>query len=174
MGKTATSAGLTFVELLIVVSIITVLSAAAIPGFNTYITNQNLKQSVEQIKSDLRTVQNNVLGGAMAAEPGVEYWGIDFSTTPYRFKTYDFSGGFPSEQQAGKNLVGDVEVKNAPIILFEMFTGNAFVPGVTRCDNTGSNCSIIIGASSASGNECSSIRVNSAGALLKVEGVVCP
>lgn len=80
----------TLVELLVVVSIITVVTGAMIPSFAGYLKQQNLIQAQEQLKSDLRSVQNKALTGAMADKlingNQVTHWGLVFPTT----STYDY------------------------------------------------------------------------------------
>ena len=85
------SKGFTLLELLIAVSIISILSAGIIPSFSSYIRNQNLKQAQEWVKSDLRSVQNRALTGALSntiiGGLAIEYWGITFTggTEPYSY-----------------------------------------------------------------------------------------
>lgn len=75
-------AGFTLIELLISITIITIITAGIIPAFSNYIRNQNLKQAQEQLKSDLRTVQNKALTGALSDQTVggnlMKYWVIKF------------------------------------------------------------------------------------------------
>jgi len=77
------SKGFTLIELLVVMSIIAILGGSIIPSFSTYLKDQNLKQAQEQLKSDLRTIQNKALTGASSNEEIPEdsgnrarYWGV--------------------------------------------------------------------------------------------------
>jgi len=76
--------GFTLIELLISVTIITIITAGIVPAFSNYIRNQNLKQAQEQLKSDLRTVQNKALTGALSDQTVggsgslMKYWVIKF------------------------------------------------------------------------------------------------
>jgi type II secretory pathway pseudopilin PulG len=78
------SAGFTLIELLISASIVMIIAAGIIPSFSGYIKDQNLKQAQEQLKSDLRTIQNRALTGALSdvtmGTPAVPvlYWGVVF------------------------------------------------------------------------------------------------
>jgi prepilin-type N-terminal cleavage/methylation domain-containing protein len=83
------SNGFTLVEIIVVVSIIAIISGGIVPSFFRYIDNQNLKQAKEQLRSDLRTIQNRALTGAlsdymfdMGFEGGpdepAKYWGVYF------------------------------------------------------------------------------------------------
>ncbi|MBD3366429.1 prepilin-type N-terminal cleavage/methylation domain-containing protein [candidate division WWE3 bacterium] len=171
--------GYTFVELLIVVSLITILAGAAIPGFTNYTRNQNLKQSTAQLKDSLRSAQNNALGGLKSADAGVGYWGVQFADGTNAYDLYTFSEALDSfsKEDTFDPLIGDIEVKNSNVILFDMFTGNAYTTGgspATPCDANGSNCFVIIGESDATGAECVSILANTPGGLLVEEGVTCP
>ena len=64
MRKAALYYGFTMIELLIVVAIMSILTGAILPGFNSYVTNQNLRQAQEQIKNDLRSTQIKALAGS--------------------------------------------------------------------------------------------------------------
>ena len=172
------SKGFSFVELLIVVSLITLISGAVLPGFNSYIRTQNLKQAAEQIAGDLRTVQNKSLGGVLSSEPSVAYWGASSSSGSYAlsFNTFSASGAAPPDSDKAATLPGGVEIKKYFLVLFDMFKGNGHrisgsPPSVTRCNSTGSNCKVIVGLPDAS--VCSSISVNTAGAIIIHEGVSC-
>jgi len=79
------SKGFTLLELLISISIIGIIAGGIIPSFSGYIKNQNLQQAQEMLKSELRTVQNKALTGALSDNqipPGsgnyVQYWGVSF------------------------------------------------------------------------------------------------
>lgn len=48
-----------------VVSIIAIIGGGIIPSFSQYLNDQNLKQAQEQLKSDLRTIQNKALTGPL-------------------------------------------------------------------------------------------------------------
>ena len=171
--------GFSFIELLIVVSLITLVSGAILPGFNSYIRTQNLKQAAEQIAGDLRTVQNKALSGVLSSEPSVAYWGASSSSGSYAlsFNTFSASGAASNSDKAA-TLPGGVEIKNSFLVLFDMFKGNGWyrlsgsTPFITRCDLTGSKCRVVVGMPGAT--SCSSISVNTAGAIIIQEGVSCP
>ena len=73
----------TLIELLLVVTIISIITVGVIPAFSTYIRNQNLKQAQEQIKSDLRSTQNKALTGSLSDQSvsgsPMKFWGIKFT-----------------------------------------------------------------------------------------------
>jgi len=170
--------GFSFVELLVVVSLITLISGAVLPGFNSYIKSQNLKQAAEQVASDLRTVQNKALGGVLSSDPSVVYWGASSSSgSPFvSFNTFSGSGSAQSNNEKSPNLPGDLLIRNNFLILFDMFKGNGYTLSgsplsVTRCNATGSNCRIKVGLADAT--NCSAVLVNTAGAIIIQEGVPC-
>lgn len=75
------SKGFTLIELLVVMSVVAIIGGGIIPSFSKYTKDQNLKQAQEQLKSDLRTVQNRALTGAMSnvekpAGTRIRYWGV--------------------------------------------------------------------------------------------------
>lgn len=86
------SKGFTLLELLISVSIIGILAAGIIPSFNSYIKNQNIRQAQEQIKSDLRSIQNRALTGSSSTKliggSTVKYWVARFTNTSGDYQYY--------------------------------------------------------------------------------------
>lgn len=116
------SNGFTLVEIIIVVSIIAIISGGIVPSFFRYIDNQNLKQAKEQLKSDLRTIQNRALTGALSdytftvggkKEP-VRYWVVYFQNNSGTYSASITSRGsgcppYPSSNQATYNLPNDIK-----------------------------------------------------------------
>ena len=74
MNKSALPTGFTLIELLIVVSIISVLTGSILPSFNTYITNQNLRQAQEQVKNDMKSTQIKALAGAFSDDSNIKFF----------------------------------------------------------------------------------------------------
>lgn len=114
------SKGFTLIELLVSMSIIAIISGGIVPTFTSYVKNQNLKQAQEQLKSDLRTVQNRALTGALSNytfDNGslAQYWGVSFpsgsGSSMTVFISNSDSGGCPpdpSVQQSRINLSSNV------------------------------------------------------------------
>jgi prepilin-type N-terminal cleavage/methylation domain-containing protein len=89
----------TLIELLMVVSIITILAGATIPSFTGYLKGQTLKNAKEQFKNDLRSIQNKSLTGSLSDQnivgggvnsPGspVRYWIVKFWFGQNYYRTY--------------------------------------------------------------------------------------
>ena len=165
------SAGFTLIELLITVTIVAILSMAALPNFRTYIHTQNLKQSASQVESDLRTAQINAMGGTLSDE--VSYWGIRFTSgsPEYSFVTSNSSYENIVDHGDPEALLADIVVRNDATIWFQRYTGDAFVTGGDSCSLDEENCVVYVGA--PSDTICSRILVNSAGAILKEDDVDC-
>ena len=120
------SNGFTLVEIIIVVSIIAIISGGIVPSFFRYIDNQNLKQAKEQLKSDLRTIQNRALTGALSdyvfdtgeeKEP-VGYWAVYFQDNSGTYSVSITSRGsgcppYPAFHQATYNLPNDIKYDGA-------------------------------------------------------------
>ena len=85
------SKGFTLIEVLISISIIGILTAGIVPTFSGYVKNQNLKQAQEDLKSNLRSVQNRALTGSYSDleldGERILYWAIKFEDG---FSTYDY------------------------------------------------------------------------------------
>ena len=86
-----TENGFTLIELLISISIIVIVTGALVPSFSNYIRTQNLRQAQEQLRSDLRSIQNKALTGTLSSETfsgnPIKYWGVRFAKNS---GTYDF------------------------------------------------------------------------------------
>lgn len=82
------SSGFTLIELMIVLALVALVAGLLIPGFTSYIKNQAKHQALEQVKSDLRTIQNRALTGVSASD-SVNYWGVKFisKTSQYYYFT---------------------------------------------------------------------------------------
>lgn len=111
--------GFTLIELLLVVTIISIITVGIIPGFSNYIKNQNLKQSQEQIKSDLRSTQNKALTGSLSDQlvggVAMNFWGMKFtnesSSYDYFISVVDTSCPPPSTSQGSGKLSNGLVVK---------------------------------------------------------------
>lgn len=122
----------TLAELLISVSVIVILSGALIPSFVGYIRNQNLKQAKEQIKSDLRTIQNNALTDSIPLGTLADdsmYWGVSFnagSDTYYYFvsNTDSSCDGMQDEDKSYK-LTEDITAVADYCVFFSFNNGSA-------------------------------------------------
>lgn len=172
----AYSFGFTLIELLVVISIIAIITGAIVPNFNTYIKNQNLRQSGDQIKTDLRSVQNRALTG-VGYDINKGYWGVKFdtgvSTTRYYYFTVDKNAdlqtacnGAPTTE-ASKVFPGDVVLKNDVCVFFSFANGD-----VTTIPNN--TYDVIFGELAATGASCGSVTLNSTGLIKTVEDVTCP
>jgi prepilin-type N-terminal cleavage/methylation domain-containing protein len=138
--KTTSSAGFTLLELMIVVVIIGIVTAGIVPGFSSYIRNQNLKQAQEQLKSDMRTVQNKALTGALSSSTfaggvNVKYWGIKFvngqSAYDYFVSTTDAgcpagppygAGVYQGKDAFNSNL--DIQSAGTQCVFFSLTSGD--------------------------------------------------
>ncbi len=130
--------GFTLIELLITISIITIITGASLPSFNSYIKNQNVKQSQEKVKDDLRTVQNRALNGqdaeVLLSGNKVNYWGIEFAqgeaAYTYFISTDTSSCGPAANRQdfrVSEILPGDNVVRSEDgCVFFSFENGDAF------------------------------------------------
>src|SRR3989338_1168439 len=161
--------GFTLVELLISVSIILILSGILIPSFSGYLNNQNVLQGAEQLKSDLRTVQNKALT-RVGADTEAKYWGLkiasDSANKYYFFNSTnnaqaDCDSG--STSTASVKLPGDVIIRNCGTsfcVFFNMVNGDV---NMVKPAGTGSN-RISLGYPN-SGSNCRAVEVNSVGMM---------
>jgi len=131
------SKGFTLIELLVVMSIIAILGGGIIPSFSRYLKDQNLKQAQEQLKSDLRTIQNKALTGASSNEEIPEdsgnrarYWGVYLrsgsETVDYFISTdnttcppdYNPADGLTASKKGEFKIPSTIVYKGVPRCLF--------------------------------------------------------
>ncbi len=79
--------GFTLIELVVVIAIMGVLASFLLPSFSELIKKQKLEQATEQVKNDLRVVQNRALTGTKQDE--YSGWGLILSANS---QTYQFCG----------------------------------------------------------------------------------
>ena len=177
-------AGFTLVELLITITIIAIATAAIIPSFSSFIRNQNVKQAQEQLKSDLRNVQNKALTGALSdATIGtnpVLYWGIRFTagtgTGSPRYETFISavnttcpSGAIPAAQLQGyAEVTTDLQVKatNNRCIYFSISNGDISTVNFPAQQ-------VIVGYINGVNGDCRRILFNSNGLIYTTTSVAC-
>lgn len=90
-----TTRAFTLIELMVVVVIMSVLTLSIVPSFSSYLKNQNLKQAQENLKSDLRSIQNKALTGTSSDQlvplttgDPARYWGVQFTNGATGFDTF--------------------------------------------------------------------------------------
>ena len=170
--------GFTLVELLIVVSLIVILTSFLIPSFSSYSESQNVIQAQEQIKSDLRSVQNNALA-SVGANNNYTHWVMFLNDNDTRYSYFRATGthynanclNSTEERTYSPVLPRNTYIRNGPICVFFSFengditfnnSGNPSLGEV--CDDSDpTNCTITIG--SAGDENCISIEFNSAGLI---------
>lgn len=174
----------TLIELLIVVSLITIITGALLPSFNNYIDTQNVKQAQEQIKDELRTLQNKALNGEEASylvggSTEVEYWGIQFDSGSSTYKTF---------VSANTSCPGTVGTDRGPEKTSSLLPGNSevvspaqgcaffsFANGDAMRVNLGPGNSVIVGpeGADAADNTCRRVIIHSMGLIESTSDAGC-
>jgi prepilin-type N-terminal cleavage/methylation domain-containing protein len=183
--KPAEHNGFTLVELLLVITIMMVMAGAMIPSFSGYLRNQNLKQTQEKLKSDLRTVQNKALTGALfdrtvlvgAAQQPVTHWGVRFVNGSRRYNYFISAAATAAECnnfaaadrfQSFEELPEDMVFKSPTGCLFF-----SFLNGGTSTSVTTSPVYFGYASSNATGS-CRSMQFNTAGLVFNTNIGTCP
>ena len=141
----------TLIELLLVVSIVIILTGSLLPGFSTYIENQSVKQAQEQLKSDLRFVQNRAISNTAALDEvaaGIlpAFWGMRFITgsESYEYFITDSDASCPPTNYVLKgksnNFSSEVELKSNYCVFFDMRDGR-----ITKNNLTTYPLTVIVG-----------------------------
>ena len=175
--------GFTLVELLIAISIVVVLSGVLIPGFSRYSNTQNLRQSQEQLKSDVRSIQNRALSG-MSATITVTHWGVKFTPDASRygyFTTNSPTGATcngVSPTDWSESLPADILTRNnsTNCMYFSFNNGDMlFYNGagiVNDCANDCNTCRIPVGYDTST--TCEWVGVNQGGLIKSLASAACP
>lgn len=139
------SKGFTLIELLVVISIISIIGGGIIPSFSKYVKDQNLKQAQEQLKSDLRTIQNKALTGAMSnaeipvgSGNRVKYWGVYLSSGSETVNYYITTETSTCPPTADGTYQGNFKIPNTIVyrgnsgcLFFDIKNGDIVSSGVT-------------------------------------------
>ena len=83
--------GFTLIEILVVVAIMGILMAGAIPSFNSYNRGQVLAQAAKGVRSDLRMAQNFSISGAEG-----KVWGLHLSNGTAAYYLFKCTPGTPN------------------------------------------------------------------------------
>lgn len=194
--KPAHNRGFTLVELLIAITIMLIMAGAMIPSFSGYLKSQTLKQSQEKLKSDIRSIQNKALTGALydkTVDVGgtarqVTHWGIRFnngSSTYNYFIGYATTGAQLTNEcnnyNAAQGVGSDVRNQGSgtlpPDMAFKSSTGCLFFDfknGTTQPILAGFTSPVYFGftSSNATGS-CRNIRYNWTGAVFNTNAAQC-
>lgn len=175
--------GFTLVELLVVITIIVITTAAIIPSFTGYLRNQGVKQGVEQVKSDIRSIQNKALTGALSDQSisgnPVTHWGIRFGPgTGTGSPTYEFfistdttcpGGAIPAAQLQGTgSLTSDLQIKIGAYrcMFFSISNGDI-------TSNLAGNLVIVGYVGSAASGDCRRLFFNANGLVYSSTSILC-
>lgn len=133
--------GFTLIELLVTSAILAVLAAVTVPYFHGFAARQELNQAVEQVRTDLRAVQNRAVSATdRGSDPNYYWWwGIDFDQNS---ENYDLilrrsdDGGNPesgavNQSSRTKRLPGGLrteDIADADVnVWFKMITGDVYI-----------------------------------------------
>ncbi len=112
----SSSSALTLIELLITISIFAIVTAIAIPAFSNFNQRQQLTRALEQVRTDLRTMQSQAVSGAEGSQWAAVF---DASTDTYQLGQYD--GGLVNPQT--RDISGSVDLTTSPTVVFNRLTG---------------------------------------------------
>lgn len=174
--------GFTLLELLLVVGIVAVIMGGIIPAFSNYMENQDLTQAQEQLKSDLRSIQNRAITGALSESlvggNRANYWGVMFFSDggdPGRYSYFitDANDSCPPLNytvQGEYTLPGDYVVKSSTLgsgsvgcIFFDFEHGDTTIS--SQMQISGGYTPVIVGPSDIGATTCKRIELNPVGLI---------
>lgn len=132
--------GFTLVEILIVIALITILSAISVPAIVSFQRNQTIAQAAKKLKSDLRYIQNKSLSSVNG-----KVWGINFTNNlstyqvfscppdPAHYDQYRFGNVFCTASTTLDlgSQAATIQVVSTPTdIAFDTLTGAVVINGV--------------------------------------------
>jgi len=163
-----TSRGFTLIELLITTVIIAVLAGITIPFFQDFSDTQQLSRGLEQVKTDLRTVQNRAVSAVDRISGSTEYywWGLDLDYGGDSGKYALLESDNETDPNSGtilekrvKKLPGGLSFDSDVTIWFRMISGE--VCTVTSCPLTSD---VTVRVCKGGGN-CRELTVSPSGAI---------
>ena len=114
--------GFTLIELLIVIAIIGILTAIALPSFSSFNTNQRLSQAAKQVKNDLRSAQNRAINNVDGKMWGI-YFGGAGAYIIFACDNPSYDGYVEIEE---KLLAQGVIASGPSLILFDQISGKVY------------------------------------------------
>ena len=134
MKRTCISTGFSLIELMIVIALISIVSAIAVPTWQKYTANTNLKTAAREVMADLsnakqRAVEENldvyrltfnVAGNSYAmsrtTDPGVALWTKPLTSfgSGIVIDSVHFSGSTVSFKKRGTVSIGHLILRNGP------------------------------------------------------------
>ena len=140
--------GFTLIELLIVIAIIGILSAIAIPSFSSFNNKQRLSQAAKQVKNDLRSAQNRAISGiegkawGINIAPGASYYTMFKCPTTATYTLTNCSS------VAQKTIPSGFTIRNPSFsdLVFDVVSGNVYVNGSLQ---TAGNFTFEVGSATA-------------------------
>lgn len=117
--------GFTLIELLLVISILGIVTAAAIPIFTGFQRRQVLDQGVKQVKADLRFAQRRALSSLEG-----KAWGLRFTSGDSAYYLLSCSSGATNcLPRSTINLSQSLRVQTSGEIVFDVILGTVFFNG---------------------------------------------
>lgn len=179
----------TLIELLLVVSIIAIITGSIVPAFSTYMRDQEVAQAVEQVKNDLRSVQNRALTGAMSESTvsgeKVHFWGVRFDSGSETYDYFISLGDDTCPPPAGEiENQGEYRLSDGMVVRSATFADPAdpacvffsFLNGdITEINISGSGFPgpIVVGETTAVTPNCRRIMIYGSGLIRMDDSKVC-
>lgn len=126
-------AGFTFIELLIVVGIVAILSALAFTFFHGFLLASDLGNSLEEIINTLRSAQQKTI-----ASEGGSSWGVYFSTSTSPYQYILFKGSNYTSRDASKDeihklpssvIISGINLGGSSEVVFDQISGISLSQG---------------------------------------------
>ena len=132
MKRTCISTGFSLIELMIVIALISIVSAIAVPTWQKYTANTNLKTAAREVMADLSNAKQqaveenldvyrltfNVAGNsyALSRTDGVTLWTkpLDSFGSGILIDSVTFTGSVVNFQKRGTASLGRVRLRNGP------------------------------------------------------------